>query len=143
MSGFVVDANTTIAWLFGESAHAGKLPKDFGEASLVVPWLWRAETTNVILVAERRKRITEAQGIRFLQILDALEAEVVGEPLRRQLEALASFARPHQLTAYDALYLELAVSLGLPLCTLDHGLQAAARRLGVELIIDREVGEGE
>ena len=137
MSGFVVDANATVAWLFEEPEHASQLPEDFGEATLVVPWLWRTEVSNVILVTERRQRITEAQGTRYLQILDALDIEVVGEPLQRPLEMLAQFARPHHLTAYDALYLELAVSVGLPLCTFDGGLQDAARRLGVELIVDR------
>ena len=136
MSGHVVDANTTIAWLFGEPEHAGRIPPDFAETTMLVPWLWRAETVNVILVCERRKRITQAQGTRFLQILDSLDVEIVGEPSHRTLEALGHFARPHQLTTYDALYLELAISVGMPLCTLDRGLQAAARRLGVALTIE-------
>ncbi|MCA8953155.1 MAG: type II toxin-antitoxin system VapC family toxin [Planctomycetes bacterium] len=55
---------------------------------------------------------------------------------------MANFARPHQLTSYDALYLELAIGVGKPLCTLDHGMQDAARRLGVELVIDRDRGDG-
>ena len=140
MSELVTDANSTIAWLLDEPARA-RLPADFGEQTFVVPWLWRVETTNVILVAERRRRITEAQGTRLLQILDALDVDVVGEPTRRTSEALGNFARPHQLTTYDALYAELAVSLGLPLCTLDHGLQDAVRRLGVRLVVDPHAAE--
>lgn len=136
MPRFVVDANATIAWLFNEP-NATQLPEDFSSARFLVPWLWRTEVTNVILIAERRKRITQSQDIRFLQILDALEIDVVGEPLHRPLETLAHFARPHQLGGYDALYLELAVSSGLPLCTFDHGLQDAAKRLGVDLVVDR------
>lgn len=134
----MVDASTTIAWLFGEERQSTRLPDDFGRVSLSVPWLWRTEVTNVILVAERRRRITIAQGSRYLLVLDALRVEAVGEPLQRPLAAFADFARPHQLTAYDARYLEVAVNLGLPLCTLDHGLQDAARRIGVELVVDRE-----
>ncbi len=48
-------------------------------------------------------------------------------------------ARPHQLTSYDAVDLELAMSLKLPLFTRDNNLIAAARRVGVELVADREV----
>ena len=37
------------------------------------------------------------------------------------------------LTGYDALYLDLAVNLELPLATIDEGMQAAATRHGVSL----------
>jgi predicted nucleic acid-binding protein len=44
-----------------------------------------------------------------------------------------SVAREHDLSAYDAAYLELALRKGLPLATLDTRLRNAARRAGVEL----------
>ena len=138
MLGHVVDANTTMAWLLAEPEH--DLPRGFATIPMIVPWLWRIETTNTILVCERRGRITSAQGMAYLQILDSLAVEVVGEPPGRSVEALGNLARPYQLTSYDALYLELAVTMARPLCTLDHGLQDAARRLGVPLVIDRGAG---
>jgi predicted nucleic acid-binding protein len=48
-------------------------------------------------------------------------------------DALAS-PRAFQLTAYDAVYLELARREGLPLATLDKGLRAAAKKAGVALL---------
>ncbi len=42
-------------------------------------------------------------------------------------------ARTHNLTVYDASYLELASRLGLPLCTLDTQLIQAAPKIGVAL----------
>ena len=39
-----------------------------------------------------------------------------------------------QLTAYDAVYLELARREGLPLATLDKGLPAAAKNPGMALL---------
>lgn len=138
MSGHVVDANTTLAWLWAEPGSVEKLPVDFAEIAMIVPWLWRTEVTNAVLVRERRKHLTQAQGTRYLQILDSFALEVVGEPVHRSLESVGHFARPHQLTSYDALYLELAIATGRPLCTLDNGMQDAARRLGIDLIIDRD-----
>ncbi len=143
MPGHVVDANTTLAWLWSEPSNVEELPADFAETAMIVPWLWRTEVVNAVLKRERKKQLTQAQGTRFLQILDSLAVEVVGEPTHRSLEALGLFARPHQLTAYDALYLELAVAVGRPLCTLDRGLQDAGRRLGVDLVIDRQRGNGD
>lgn len=136
MSRYVVDANTTLAWLLNERELLPYLPADFTSASWVVPWLWRAEVTNGIVKNERKKKITVAHGTRLLQIADSLAVELVGEPVQRSLEMLASFARQHDRTPYDALYLEVAVAYGLPLCTFDRGLQTAALRLGVPLLVD-------
>ena len=43
-------------------------------------------------------------------------------------------ARTHNLTAYDAAYLDLARSRGLGLATVDQRLAAACRTVGVPLI---------
>ena len=40
----------------------------------------------------------------------------------------------HRLSVYDAVYLELALRLSLPLATLDRALRSAARREGIEII---------
>ena len=40
-------------------------------------------------------------------------------------------ARAHNLSAYDAAYLELALRLVVPLATLDQRLDTAARAAGV------------
>jgi len=42
-----------------------------------------------------------------------------------------SLARAHDLSAYDAAYLELAMRRGLPLAALDDKLKAAAQAVGV------------
>jgi predicted nucleic acid-binding protein len=42
--------------------------------------------------------------------------------------------RAHQLTSYDAIYLDLAVRRDLPLATLDAALRKAAGNLGVKLL---------
>jgi predicted nucleic acid-binding protein len=47
-----------------------------------------------------------------------------------------TLARRHQLTVYDAAYLELAVRNALPLATLDAVLATAARSEGVPLFGD-------
>ena len=133
-----IDASTTVAWLFKEVKFSQLLPDDFGRDSLVAPWLWRLEVTNVLMNKERRRLVPQEDVIRFLQIVDALEVDIIGERPHRSLVAVALFAQPHQLTSYDARYLETAIDFGLPLCTFDRNLQRAARRSGVPLIIDFE-----
>lgn len=46
---------------------------------------------------------------------------------------LLQLAEAHNLTAYDAAYLELAQRSGLPLATLDSDLAAVAASLGIRV----------
>jgi predicted nucleic acid-binding protein len=137
-SRFVIDASVTLAWLFDEDGSASRIGPVLSEADLVAPALWRLEVVNTILIRERRKLLTVAQGEQLLELVDDWSVEVLGEPSSISLTGLAATARPHQLTAYDAIYLQLAVSLGLPLFTRDKNLRNAAMRVGVPLVTDRK-----
>jgi predicted nucleic acid-binding protein len=130
----IIDASITIGWLFNESEGIKRIGPTLTNADLVAPWLWRLEVVNAVLVKERGKVITVAQSTHMLELLEDLNAEIVGEPAVRTLTGLAAVARPHQLTSYDAIYLELAMSLKLPLFTRDNNLRAAAKRVGVKLV---------
>jgi len=134
MKQLIIDASVTLAWLFAENETTGSIEARLAEASLVAPSLWRLEVVNAILVNERRQQITPSQGTRFLHIVEALEIDVVSDQDNRGMVQLALLARPHQLSAYDAAYLELATTMGLPLWTYDGNLQSAAQRMGIEWI---------
>jgi predicted nucleic acid-binding protein len=56
---------------------------------------------------------------------------VDGETSARAWTDTIALARAHDLSAYDAAYLELAVREGLPIATLDDRLRAAAKAVGV------------
>jgi len=134
MARCLIDASTTLAWLFNENDRTAALDQQLPALDLVAPWLWRLEVVHAVLVRERRKTLTQAEGDQYLQALESLDIEVVGEPTSRTLTGLAQTARPHQLSAYDAVYLDLSVRLGLPLLTDDRNLRSAAERIGVPLI---------
>lgn len=134
MPRFVIDASATLAWLFSEPDALHRLRPLLADAELVAPWLWRLEVANSLLVRERRKLITLAESIRMFSLLDEWDIDIIGEPENRSIAALAQTARPHQLSSYDAVYLDLAVRLGLPLCSLDRNLLNAALAMGVECL---------
>lgn len=131
---FIIDSSVTLAWLFDEDHSTGRIEAVLKDAELVAPSLWRLEIVNVILVKQRRKLLTVAQGTHLLEVLEDWTVEVLAEPPTRSLTGLAALAQPHQLSAYDAVYLDLALSLGLPLFTRDNNLEAAAMRIGLPLI---------
>ncbi len=130
----LIDASTTLAWLFNEAGRGPSLQQQFQKLDLVAPWLWRIEIVHVVLKRERQQKLTQAEGTQYLQAMEALNVEVVVESIDRSMVELAQTARPHQLTSYDAVYFDLTIRLGIPLLTDDNNLQAAVKRVGAELI---------
>lgn len=130
----VIDASTTLAWLFNESDRGPALQQQLQNLDLVAPWLWRIEIVHVVLKRERQKKLTQAEGTQYLQAVESMGVEILGEPVDRTMVELAQSARPHQLTSYDAVYFDLAVRLGIPMVTDDGNLQSAIKRVGIELI---------
>jgi predicted nucleic acid-binding protein len=132
---FVIDASVTMAWCFADEATSGTeaVLDQFTGDEAVVPAVWPLEVANVLLVAERRLRLTEAQASRFLDLLQQLPISVDGAPT--DLAAVVAAGRRHELSSYDASYLVLAERTGAPLATLDRRLADAATRAGVRLLV--------
>ncbi|HMH49135.1 MAG TPA: type II toxin-antitoxin system VapC family toxin [Candidatus Acidoferrum sp.] len=135
MSRFVLDCSVTMAWCFeNESdAYARSVLASIPRGPAVVPPLWFLEVANVLLVAERRRRITRIDASRFLELLAELPV-VVAEPEGiLGVATLVTLGRDLGLSAYDACYLHLARRERMPLATRDRALREAARRAGVAL----------
>ena len=133
---FVLDCSMTMAWCFPDEAtsHSSMVLDRLENESALVPPHWFLEVTNVLAVAERRKRHTAEKSGEFLTRLEALEIEFDEDAPRRAFSHLLPLCRSHKLTSYDAAYLELAHCRRLPLATLDHDLRSAARKLGIEVL---------
>ncbi len=134
---FVLDCSITMAWLFVDEKVdlTENILTRLTEEEAVVPSLWILEVVNVLLMGEKRKRISTAQSVRFLETLKSLPINIADEITLNHSELLISIARAHHLSAYDAAYLDLALRLGIPLATLDGNLMKAANKSGVELLI--------
>lgn len=131
---FVVDASVTLAWCFEDEAspQTETILDMLSDDTAVVPSLWELEVSNVLLLGERRRRLTESQTARFVALLGQLP--ILVDSAIVNMEAVLAVGRHHALTAYDAAYLVLAEREGIPLATLDTKLRNAARAVGVELI---------
>jgi predicted nucleic acid-binding protein len=130
----VVDVSIAAAWLFVDEATpvTDAILEQVVVGGAVVPALVPVEAANVLVQAERRKRIAPALVDRMLDILAGLPIEV--EPPPRMPQRAVDLARAHRLTVYDALYLEAAIRRGLPLATLDRDLRTAAHAAGVSVL---------
>ena len=133
MTGFVLDASVAVAWCFDDESTpaAWALLDRLRSAPGHVPALWALEIGNVLLGAERRRRITQARAVEFLGILGDLDIRVEPDAPGRAFRDVLPLAREQRLTTYDATYLELAMRLGLPLATKDTALVRAAKALRI------------
>ncbi len=135
---FVLDASVTLAWAFQEELNAytrGVLRSMAEGAEALVPAVWPLEVGNALLVAERRKRLTQADTVQFLTLLQQLPITVEPETPTRMLGEILTLAREHTLSTYDASYLDLAMRRGVPLATQDEALRRAAARSGVKVYL--------
>lgn len=133
MTACVLDSSAALAWVLpGESSDAGDALLDqVAEHGATVPGLWALETAHVLLTAERQGRITLAERRQALSTLIALPIQVDAKTATQAWEETVMLAAAHNLTVYDACYLELALRLSLPLATLDQALRHAAAVCGV------------
>lgn len=136
MTRFVVDTSTTMAWCFNDEVTPATdaLLDQLWTAGAIVPAAWSLEVTNALLVAERRRWVTENEATLLAQLLQLLPITVDADRAARMFGVVLSLARKHNLSSYDASYLELAMRQGLPLATQDARLRAAATRAGVPLL---------
>lgn len=128
---FVVDASVSAAWFLPDEAEPDTEAALQATAThdVWVPALWLLEIGNLLLSAQRRKRITADKRRELVAAASALRLKVDREPV--SLIALDEIAARHSLTTYDAAYLELALRRHLPLATRDKALQSAMVKAGV------------
>ena len=130
---FVLDASVTLAWILDDEDHPiaqhafERIPDD----QPLVPSMWWFEVRNALLMGERKKRSTVAITTTALGHLAKITIAVDADPDERSIFRLS---RRHQLTFYDAAYLELAARRRCPLATLDRALLRAARKEDVSLL---------
>ncbi|MBY0293031.1 MAG: type II toxin-antitoxin system VapC family toxin [Alphaproteobacteria bacterium] len=136
MNRFVLDCSVTMSWCFedeksaeGDSVLESLIQED---REGLVPSLWRLEVVNVLIVAERRGRLSTAQSLLFLDLL--LELPIIIDETPQSFKDILLLSKSYNLSAYDAAYLDLAARAQIPLITLDKKLQAAAHAACIPLL---------
>jgi predicted nucleic acid-binding protein len=133
---FVADNSVIMSWCFQDeiNPYADFILDRLEEVTAFVPSIWPLEVGNVLLVAERHHRLSEAGSARFLNLLSDLPIFIEQEEPETMFKEILALARQYKLSTYDASYLNLAMRRGLPLATLDKHLIAAAQRSRVPLV---------
>lgn len=116
----VVDTNV-IAYLYLPGEHTAKaetlLTRD---ADWVAPLLWRSEFRNILAGYMRRQLLTHAAALQLQSEAESLMAGAEHDVDSRQVLDLV---RDSKCSAYDCEYIAVAMTLGVPLVTMDAKLR--------------------
>jgi predicted nucleic acid-binding protein len=128
---FTVDCSVSMAWLFDEQSdiYTEAALDALSQGHAVAPQWWPIETINVLLVLERRNRLSSLQATQLLRHLHCLPVEL--KATQSSPIELHALAHQNKLSSYDALYLDIALNARLPIATRDKRLRQAAIDCGV------------
>lgn len=131
----VVDSSAICSLLFEDETtpNSERLLERLNTGDVWVPGLFLWEVANVLLMAERRKRITQRERVEALQMLEALQLDLDQANPALVWHDVIHLAAQTGLTSYDAAYLELAMRIGAALATRDRELERCAIAAGVRL----------
>ena len=132
----VLDCSVALAWIYSDETtqpveHVFHL---LSRSGAWVPGLWRLEVANVLEMGVRRNRHDADFRDKALADLAQMPIQVDPETDAHAWGRTVRLAERHQLTTYDAAYLELAMRRNLPLSTLDEDLRSAATAQRVKLL---------
>ena len=138
---FVFDCSIISSWLLpDEENHISEdiMKKFLLQESPIIkaPCIFYTEIMNVLQVAYRRQRIDKNLKESILQSIMQLPVIIDNAGMiPSYFPDIAALATKHQLSSYDALYLELAIRQNIPLITLDKALRQAAKAENVLHVI--------
>jgi predicted nucleic acid-binding protein len=132
----VIDGSTALGFLLKDERDACALAALAAIEKGVptyIPAHCLIEATNGLLMAERRKRVSQSEVTEAVGLLGALPVITDSETTAKAGGHTIALARQYGLTIYEAAYLELAMRRGASLATNDHELAKAAMSAGVAL----------
>lgn len=124
----VIDASVTLKWALDDEdavtqATALRDHALDNHIEMMAPSMWPYEVSNALVTASRRGRVSAEYGRQALEHLLRIGVRIV-DP---ETIVVYDTAQRHGIAAYDAAYLALAVTLGLPLWTGDRRFYEAVR----------------
>jgi predicted nucleic acid-binding protein len=126
----VVDASVALKWVVAESgtdeANGLLSGRSSGELSLVAPAHLLGEVGNGLRKRVAQRLLSVADALLAMDAIAEIGLDLIsdGERWRQTLRGAFSW----EVTTYDAIYVLLAIDLGVDLVTADARLVEAARR---------------
>lgn len=102
-----------------------------GDIDARVPWVFFAEVAYVVTKKRRAKVLSKEEAEDFLLQIDGLGLQV--DLTLEGASQLHATAMQWNASVYDALYVDAAQRMAIPVATRDRGMVTACRAAGVEV----------
>ena len=126
----VTDASALLAVVLDEPERASIIEATQG-VSLISPLALHLEIGNALIAMHKRRRIKEEAVLPAWKAAQHIPVRLI--PV--EIAAALSLALAHGIYAYDAYYLQCALSNRRPLVTLDGRMREVAEQLNIQLLV--------
>lgn len=127
----VSDASALLAVVLGEPERV-QIVAATEDAKLAAPPALPFEVGNALIALLKRGRIDEESVAAAWRAAQSIPVQLVAI----DMEAALRIATVHGVYAYDAYYLQCALSMQRPLLTLDRKMRMLASDLGIAQVLD-------
>jgi predicted nucleic acid-binding protein len=131
LKGIVVDASVALKWYLDDEEYGQRAMKLLtryitDELDILAPSLLEYEVVNGLIIAQRRGRIKEEKVLSAIEGFAGLGIRMLD--LASRYSGVIHFCRTYNRSAYDASYMVVADSEGVPLITADEGFYNAVKK---------------
>lgn len=119
----VIDASAALKWVLDEEGSDRAVALVETEL-LIAPDLWLIECANVLAMKARRGFLTDQQAVKALAVIETVSVRIM--PTRGHVATAHAIALKLKASAYDSLYLALALKEHAVMVTADAAFFRAA-----------------
>jgi len=125
----IADTNIFLTVVLNEPEKP-RIIEHSSNCTLLSPEILPYEIGNALSAIVKRKQLTQAEALQALGLVQSIPVRLVKPDLNKSLELALKF----NIYAYDAYFLQCALSLNCPLLTLDKKMQDVAKQLNIVLM---------
>tara|TARA_R110001592_G_scaffold318604_1_gene595816 strand:- start:1959 stop:2348 length:390 start_codon:yes stop_codon:yes gene_type:complete len=125
----ITDTNILLAVVLNEPEKE-RIIEQTSNCKLLSPEILPYEIGNALSAIVKRKQLTAEQALQAIELADAIPVRLVQPDIKSSLELALRF----NIYAYDAYFLQAALSLNCPLLTLDKKMKEVAKQLNIVVL---------
>tara|TARA_R110002072_G_C7767042_1_gene518831 strand:+ start:89 stop:478 length:390 start_codon:yes stop_codon:yes gene_type:complete len=125
----ITDTNIFLAVVLNEPEKE-RIIEQTSNCKLLSPEILPYEIGNALSAIVKRKQLTTEQALHAIELADAIPVRLVQPDIKSALELALRF----NIYAYDAYFLQAALSLNCPLLTLDKKMKEVAKQLNIVVL---------
>jgi len=125
----IVDTNIFLAIALNEPEKADIINVSSGYDA-ASPEILMYEIGNALSAMGKRHRLTENESLAVLDITNKIPVKLIKCDIQKSLQLAVKF----NIYAYDAFFLQCAISTNSPLITLDKKMKMVAEELNIQIL---------